>query len=116
MSFFASRPNKPGIRYVGSGLRLLMGASFVALAVLVVAALIGTWPAVADVTEGAATSGSGGGPAKSSIPLVFGLWSPKVSSETAFLVLVIEASLLGSLMHVCNSFATHSARRDLTVA
>jgi IPT/TIG domain len=109
--WWTTSESAPEVRYVAGWQRLLIGGLLVALGALLWAALIGTWPAVTN-----ATADSGSTATDTAIPLAFGLWRADVSGDTALLVLVIEASLLGSLVHVATSFAAHSSRRNLTVS
>lgn len=108
--WFTASKDAPAVRYVAGWQRLLAGALLVALGVVLWAGLIGVWPVVNVATADRAAQ------KPTAIPLVFGLWRPKVSGDTALFVLVIVASLLGSLVHVATSFAAHSAQRNLTVS
>jgi hypothetical protein len=108
--WFTASNDAPAVRYVAGWQRLVVGAFVVALGVVLWAALIGVWPVVNVATADRASQKA------TAIPLVFGLWRPKVSGDTALFVLVIVASLLGSLVHVASSFAAHSAQRNLTVS
>lgn len=109
MSIFKGSKNAPEVRYVGTWHRVLVGGLLIALAVVLWAALIGVWPAVLNATGAREVT-------TWHIPILFGLWSPKVSGDTALFVLVVVASLLGSLIHVGNSFAAHTSQRDMTVS
>lgn len=108
--WFRSSNEAPAVRYVAGWHRLLVGTVLVALGVILWAALIGVWPVVNVATADRATQKA------TAIPVVFGVWRPKVAGDTALFVLVIVASLLGSLVHVASSFAAHSAQRNLTVS
>ena len=108
--WFKTTPKAPKLRYASGWQRLVVGGFLLALAVVLWAALIGLWPAVTSATDDKTTQTA------KSIPLVFGLWRPKVSNDTALFVLVIVASLVGSLVHVASSFAAHCAHRDFKVS
>jgi hypothetical protein len=103
------RQTQPAVRYVAGWQRLLVAGLLILLAIVLWAALIGLWPAITNAAAARPRSST-------SFPLAFGLWRPKVSGETALFVLVLIASLLGSIVHVASSFSAHSAQRDLTVS
>jgi IPT/TIG domain len=73
------------------------------LGLLLVSALIAIFPAAKAAT---ATADSG----KQAVPLLFGLFNPKLDSDATLLLLVTLASAVGSFVHIATSFANYAGR------
>jgi hypothetical protein len=73
------------------------------LGLLLVSTLIAIFPAA---KAGTATPDAG----KQAVPLLFGLFNPKLDSDATLLLLVTLASAVGSFVHIATSFANYAGR------
>lgn len=98
-------PSDPKLRASRPLAVLGLGLYFVALAVILVAAVVEVWPIATAPFSG-----------KRSVPLVFGLANISVTHDVALIVLVIVAGATGSWLHAATSFADFTGNRRLLLS
>lgn len=86
-----------------------LGAYFVLLAAMLVAALIGLWPAIENVSSGEVTTAQ-------DVSLLWGALEFSVSPDTTYIILVVIVSAIGSYVHAATSFVTYLGNRELATS
>lgn len=99
-----SQPRYATTRQIG-----LIAAIAGVVGLALVVTLVAVFPAATAAT---ATTD----PGAQSVPLLFGLLRPKLSSDATLLLLVVLASAVGSFVHVATSFSNYAGRNRFEIS
>ena len=103
-----TRPKVDAPRMVPTALIAALGVYLVLLAVILATLLIELWPVIEHVQND--------DPIPENVALLWGLVDVSITPDTAYLLLVIIVSALGSYVHATTSFVTFVGNRDLALS
>ena len=95
-------------RMVPTAWSAALGVYLVLLAVILATLLIELWPVIEHVQNGETST--------QDVGFLWGLLDASVTPDTAYLLLVIVVSALGSYVHAATSFVTYVGNRDLALS
>jgi hypothetical protein len=105
-----ARPKDEAPRMVPAVWIAVLGVYLVVLALALATLLIELWPVIESIQNAETT------PAPQDVSFFWGLIDASVSPDTAYLLLVIIVSALGSYVHATTSFVTFVGNRDLATS
>lgn len=103
-----TRQSDEAPRMVPAGWSAVLGVYLLVLALALATLLIELWPVIEGVQNGETSP--------QDVSFFWGLIDASVSPDTAYLLLVIIVSALGSYVHATTSFVTYVGNRDLAMS